>query len=51
MVGSSEKVRATKMVLVTGDKLEQAKQFLDRWEIDAEIVTDLKGEIRQLLRG
>ncbi|MEZ8221113.1 hypothetical protein GG496_001283 [Candidatus Fervidibacteria bacterium JGI MDM2 JNZ-1-D12] len=34
-----------KMVLVTGDKPEQARQVLDKWGIDVEVVSDLKGEI------
>lgn len=40
-----------KMVLVTGDRPEQAKQVLDRWKIESDVVTDLKGEIAKKLHA
>lgn len=39
------------LVLVTGDQKEQAQQVLKRWQIDAEIVTDPKGEIAKKLHA
>lgn len=52
--GWAETVKAEglpKMVLVTGDKEEQAKQVLDRWQIEAEVVSDPKGEIAKKLHA
>jgi hypothetical protein len=39
------------MVLVTGDRPEQAKQVLERWLIDADVVTDPRGEIAKKLNA
>jgi len=39
------------LVLVTGDPREQAQQVLKRWQIEAEIVTDIKGEIAKKLNA
>ncbi|MFZ8854187.1 MAG: hypothetical protein ACO2PL_19105 [Armatimonadota bacterium] len=39
------------LVLVTGDLKEQAQQVLKRWQIEAEIVTDRKGEIAKKLNA
>lgn len=40
-----------KLVLITGDPKEQALQVLKRWQIEADTVTDSKGEIGQKLRA
>jgi hypothetical protein len=40
-----------RLVLVTGDLKEQAQQVLKRWQIEAEIVTDRKGEIAKKLNA
>jgi len=43
--------RLPKLVLVTGDSLEQAKQVLNHWQLDVEIVLDPKGEIAKKLNA
>ncbi|MDW8028186.1 MAG: redoxin domain-containing protein [Armatimonadota bacterium] len=40
-----------KLVLVTGDSEEQAKQVIEKWKIDAEIVSDKKGKIAKKLHA
>ena len=40
-----------KLVLVTGDRREEAEQVLKRFRIDAELVTDPKGKIAKKLHA
>lgn len=40
-----------RLVLVTGDKKEEAEQVLERFKINADLVIDLKGEIAKKLNA
>ncbi len=44
-----KEARLPPLILVTGDKIEDARQVLDRWRIEARLVSDPKGEIAQKL--
>ena len=41
----------SRLVLVTDNSKEQAQQVLKRWQIEAKIVTDIKGEIAKKLNA
>ncbi len=48
---AAKEAQLPSLILVTGDKIEDAQRVLDRWRIEAELVSDPKGEIAKKLNA